>query len=384
MKCTNCGTENRDGARICRQCGRPLAPSELSTGQMTPGAPPPPSAAAISTCPACGAPIKAGAHFCARCGSSIGPPAGAPGGGPAGPGAVGASGAQPQAPYSQGEPQSYSRSIPQGVPAAGALPEPAAYARPPVEIPPPGAPAPQPVSVKGGKGGAGKKAGGKRKIPVWVIILGVILFLLCAAGTVYAGIQLGKRFFGGEAEVTATTEAVEGEETPGAEVGEQGEEGQGGETETPPAESPTPEPTPAPTDTVAPQPTAETTTESVDLTLWGLPGTFPQLPDTSRLTLNVTVKNIREGYRLEGVRCQLDGRWIDWVTTQDGGNFEASITDPIPFGEQRECVFNVTPKVLNIDLEDLGVYVIGQAMPEAGGSAEQFDYSEPILELLKP
>src|SRR5215469_1795752 len=51
MRCSKCGTENREGARFCGECGAPLA---------------------LSTCPACGRVTnKPGAKFCDGCGAAL-------------------------------------------------------------------------------------------------------------------------------------------------------------------------------------------------------------------------------------------------------------------------------------------------------------------------
>ena len=59
--CPYCNTENRPGARHCRQCGRSLV-------QETPAPKPP----ADITCPSCHAPLNPGARFCPRCGAAVG------------------------------------------------------------------------------------------------------------------------------------------------------------------------------------------------------------------------------------------------------------------------------------------------------------------------
>jgi hypothetical protein len=56
MKCPNCGTENRSGARFCQQCAKPL-PAE--------------AAEAAQVCPSCGARIRSGSLFCKQCGASL-------------------------------------------------------------------------------------------------------------------------------------------------------------------------------------------------------------------------------------------------------------------------------------------------------------------------
>ena len=49
MRCTSCGTANRDGAKFCDACGTPLPLS----------------------CPACGIENRPGAKFCHDCGTSL-------------------------------------------------------------------------------------------------------------------------------------------------------------------------------------------------------------------------------------------------------------------------------------------------------------------------
>jgi len=64
MKCSNCGIENRVGARVCKQCGKPLAREAVSSV-------PAPPALEQPVYHDCGAPIKPGARFCNRCGAAI-------------------------------------------------------------------------------------------------------------------------------------------------------------------------------------------------------------------------------------------------------------------------------------------------------------------------
>src|SRR5216684_6238541 len=53
MRCANCGSENADGTKFCRDCGTALA----------------------QRCPRCGAPNPPGSRFCGECGVRL---AGAP------------------------------------------------------------------------------------------------------------------------------------------------------------------------------------------------------------------------------------------------------------------------------------------------------------------
>src|SRR5213076_2453029 len=55
MRCSSCGTENREGRKFCAECGKPLA----------------------SACPACGAANEPGERFCGECGSALSATAGA-------------------------------------------------------------------------------------------------------------------------------------------------------------------------------------------------------------------------------------------------------------------------------------------------------------------
>ena len=50
MRCSKCGSDNREGRKFCTNCGTPL----------------------ISSCPKCGAPIEPGEKFCGECGTAIG------------------------------------------------------------------------------------------------------------------------------------------------------------------------------------------------------------------------------------------------------------------------------------------------------------------------
>jgi len=121
--CPYCNTENRPGARHCRQCGRPLA-------QETPAPQPP----ADVTCPSCHAPLNPGARFCPRCGAAVG------GGAP-----------QPTMPAPQ---------------------PPAAIPTPPAFHTPPMAPKPAPPPKKG--------------FPILPVALigGLVLLCVCAAGII--------------------------------------------------------------------------------------------------------------------------------------------------------------------------------------------------------
>jgi hypothetical protein len=50
MRCSKCGSDNREGRKFCTNCGTPL----------------------VATCPKCSAPIQAGEKFCGECGAAIG------------------------------------------------------------------------------------------------------------------------------------------------------------------------------------------------------------------------------------------------------------------------------------------------------------------------
>ena len=56
MKCPNCGAENREGARFCRQCAGALPVGPAESAQV---------------CPNCGAQVPAGTRFCLACGASL-------------------------------------------------------------------------------------------------------------------------------------------------------------------------------------------------------------------------------------------------------------------------------------------------------------------------
>jgi hypothetical protein len=53
MRCSKCGSDNREGPKFCTNCGTPL----------------------VATCPKCGAPVQLGEKFCGECGAAIGAPA---------------------------------------------------------------------------------------------------------------------------------------------------------------------------------------------------------------------------------------------------------------------------------------------------------------------
>lgn len=131
--CPYCATENRPGARHCRQCGRPLV-------QETPAPQPP----ADIVCPSCHAPLNPGARFCPRCGAAVGE------------GAV-----QPPAAV-------LPAAVPPTVPASPQIPPPI----PPAFHTPPIAPKPAPPPKKGFP-----------ILPV-AIIGGLVLLCVCAGGVI--------------------------------------------------------------------------------------------------------------------------------------------------------------------------------------------------------
>ncbi len=49
LNCPACATENREGAKCCKDCGAPL----------------------VQHCPECAAPCKLGANFCGQCGHAF-------------------------------------------------------------------------------------------------------------------------------------------------------------------------------------------------------------------------------------------------------------------------------------------------------------------------
>jgi class 3 adenylate cyclase/predicted ATPase len=53
MRCSKCGSDNREGRKFCTNCGTPL----------------------VACCPKCGAPIQPDEKFCGECGAAIGAPA---------------------------------------------------------------------------------------------------------------------------------------------------------------------------------------------------------------------------------------------------------------------------------------------------------------------
>ncbi len=69
MRCVNCSTEAREGARFCGECGTDLPADPPPTVEI----PPPPS---TTSCPTCGAEQREGALYCGACGTNL--PAGPP------------------------------------------------------------------------------------------------------------------------------------------------------------------------------------------------------------------------------------------------------------------------------------------------------------------
>ena len=64
--CSNCGTNNREGAKFCKGCGQSLGDAAAGSHD--------PEMAGVS-CSACGHLNRAGAQFCARCGTTLLPAA---------------------------------------------------------------------------------------------------------------------------------------------------------------------------------------------------------------------------------------------------------------------------------------------------------------------
>jgi len=56
MRCSKCGSDNREGRKFCTTCGTPL----------------------VASCPHCGAPIEPGERFCGECGRPLGGNRGSP------------------------------------------------------------------------------------------------------------------------------------------------------------------------------------------------------------------------------------------------------------------------------------------------------------------
>ena len=50
MRCSKCGSDNREGRKFCTSCGTPL----------------------VATCPKCGAPVQPDESFCGECGTALG------------------------------------------------------------------------------------------------------------------------------------------------------------------------------------------------------------------------------------------------------------------------------------------------------------------------
>lgn len=69
LRCPQCQTENQDSARICRECGSPLAAAALSrsAGRLTEEL-----SSTTAVCPSCGTVNSTDAQFCARCGKTLG------------------------------------------------------------------------------------------------------------------------------------------------------------------------------------------------------------------------------------------------------------------------------------------------------------------------
>src|SRR5690242_1052148 len=49
MRCSKCGSENREGRKFCTTCGTPL----------------------VASCPKCGVPAQPGERFCGQCGAAL-------------------------------------------------------------------------------------------------------------------------------------------------------------------------------------------------------------------------------------------------------------------------------------------------------------------------
>ena len=69
MICNNCGAENKETAKFCKNCGK-----ELVEVKVMPEAESRPSSAMERKCPACGTSVGANAVFCKKCGHKIDEP----------------------------------------------------------------------------------------------------------------------------------------------------------------------------------------------------------------------------------------------------------------------------------------------------------------------
>lgn len=67
--CAQCGTNNRDASRYCRECGVPITAPEAKTRE--PEAKDESSTQGQRNCPGCGSANRPGARFCAYCGESF-------------------------------------------------------------------------------------------------------------------------------------------------------------------------------------------------------------------------------------------------------------------------------------------------------------------------
>ncbi len=72
--CSNCGSQQPDGAAFCDECGAKLG--EVVPLAAAPSQPTPTVVAA--TCPVCGVPVTPGEAFCDNCGAALGPTPSAP------------------------------------------------------------------------------------------------------------------------------------------------------------------------------------------------------------------------------------------------------------------------------------------------------------------
>lgn len=78
--CSNCGSQQPDGAAFCDECGAALSgPPVAGVGVPAGGIPVGIPTVAASLCPVCGAQITPGEQFCNGCGSAVGSASGVPG-----------------------------------------------------------------------------------------------------------------------------------------------------------------------------------------------------------------------------------------------------------------------------------------------------------------
>ncbi|OQA22273.1 MAG: Double zinc ribbon [Chloroflexi bacterium ADurb.Bin360] len=289
MRCSNCGTENRVGARNCKQCGQPLLISAPSAPAAVPSPAPSPG---LSVCPSCGMSLKPGTRFCTRCGTEVN--------------------ATPFNPPPANVAPTLAPQPPQGMVPESPQPR---LVQPPVPIPPPSvansvAPVPSPMPVSPKKTGF--------RVSKGLVFAGIAVLLLCGTLAVLAALfKPWERLWPAPTPTPTLTPTATPE----------------------PTQTPTPTLTPAPTPTMTPTLESEAPEAPVQISLDSPPSS---VAIGDKITLAVNITNTT-GVTLTEVACQMqiEGLWYPYVEVAPLLGQRVDDIAPEAFGR---CAFEITGK----------------------------------------